>query len=98
MKKNCIYLTALVMASCSDFLDLQPEFQISEDLFYKDANDFETALIGNYAGLQGLHSASLLYIGELTTDNAEIKWTTPSVAEVEADEMNFTPSNTFLNT
>lgn len=97
MKKYCIYLSALVMASCGDFLDLQPEFQVSEDLFYKNANDFETALIGNYAGLQELHSVTLLYIGELTTDNAEIKWTTPSVAEVEADEINFTPSNTFLN-
>lgn len=99
MKKYCIYLSTLVMmASCSDFLDLQPEFQVSENSFYKNSSDFETALIGNYAGLQGLHSASLLYIGELTTDNAEIKWTTPSVGEVEADEVNFTPSNSFLNT
>ena len=97
MKKYCIYLSALViMTSCSDFLELQPEFQVSEVSFYKNANDFETALIGNYAGLQGLHSTALMYIGELTTDNAEIRWTSPSVAEVEADEVNFTPSNTYL--
>jgi tetratricopeptide (TPR) repeat protein len=98
MKKYCIYLPALVMmTSCSDFLELQPEYQVNENSFYKNANDFETALIGNYAGLQGLHSASLLYIGELTTDNAEVRWTSPEVAETEADEVNFTPSNNFLN-
>ena len=98
MKKYCIYLFVLVsMTSCSDFLDLQPEYQVSENSFYKNANDFETALIGNYAGLQGLHSTPLMYIGELTTDNAEVRWTTPSVSEVEADEVNFTPSNNFLN-
>lgn len=99
MKKYCIYLSALVMmSSCSDFLDLQPEFQVSEDSFYKNANDFETALVGNYAGLQGLHNTALMYIGELATDNAEIQWTSPSVAEVEVDEVNFTPSNNYLNT
>lgn len=98
MKKYCIYtLTTLILTACSDFLDLQPTFQVSEDSFYKTADDFETALIGNYAGLQDLHDASLLYIGELTTDNAEIRWTSPTVAEVESDEVSFTPANGFLN-
>jgi tetratricopeptide (TPR) repeat protein len=99
MKKYCIYLFTLVtITSCSDFLDLQPEYQVSEKSFYKSASDFETALIGNYAGLQGIHSTALMYIGELTTDNAEVRWTSPSVSETEADEVSFTPSNGYLNT
>ena len=99
MKKYCIYLFALVITtSCSDFLDLQPGFQVSEDSFYKNADDFETALIGNYAGLQGLHNASHLYLNELTTDNTEIRWTSPSASEVECDEVSFTPANGYLNT
>jgi tetratricopeptide (TPR) repeat protein len=98
MKKYLFYLLiALVPASCSDFLDLQPEFQVSESGFYKTPEDFETALIGNYADLQ-VYNLPLIYLGDLTTDNAEIQWTSPTVSEVEADEVNFTPANGFLNT
>lgn len=99
MKKYFLYiLTVVILTSCSDFLDLQPEFQVSENSFYKSADDIETALIGNYAELQDLHNASLLYLGELTTDNAEIQWTSPTVSEVESDEVNLTAANGFLNT
>lgn len=98
MKKYLLYiLIAAIPTSCSDFLDLQPGFQVSDGAFYKSAEDFETALIGNYADLQGYNTA-LIYIGDLTTDNAEIQWTSPTVSEVEADEMNFTAANGFLNT
>ncbi len=99
MKK---YLTLILlgstMVSCSDFLNLQPEYQINEVSFYKSAKDFETALVGNYAGLQALYNTAIVNIGDLSTDNAEIRWTSPTVAETELDEMNPTPSNDFLNT
>src|SRR5690606_9358222 len=98
MKNYCIYLmTLLLLPACSDFLELEPEHQISEGSFYQNANDFETALIGSYSGLQNLHNTALVYIGELTTDNAQIQWTSPTVSEVELDEVNFTPANGFLN-
>ena len=98
MKKYVLYiLTLLAGTSCSDFLELQPEHQISDGSFYKNANDFETALIGSYSSLQNLYDANLVYVGELTTDNAEIQWTTPSIFEVELDEVNFTSANNFLN-
>lgn len=98
--RNIAYTYLLCLAlvsSCSEFLDLAPEHQISDGSFYQNANDFETALIGSYSGWQNLHNATLIYLGELTTDNAEIRWTSPSVGEVELDEVNFTPANSFLN-
>ncbi|MEX0882640.1 MAG: RagB/SusD family nutrient uptake outer membrane protein, partial [Cyclobacteriaceae bacterium] len=71
MKKYGIYIMTLVlMTACSDFLELEPEHQISEGSFYQNANDFETALTGSYSGLQNLHNTALVYLGELTTDNA----------------------------
>ncbi|MEQ9437420.1 MAG: RagB/SusD family nutrient uptake outer membrane protein [Cyclobacteriaceae bacterium] len=99
MKKYMlIAATVLVcLSSCDDFLTLQPEYLVNENTFYKSANDFETALIGNYSALQGLHDASILYLGELTTDNAEIQWTSPTTSEMECDEMNLTSTNTFAN-
>lgn len=87
-----------MLSSCSDFLNLQPEFQLNENSFYQNANDFETALIGNYAGLQGLHNAAITYVGDLASDNAEVRWTSPSISETEMDEMNPTPVNGFLGT
>lgn len=98
MKKYILFILIGVTAtSCSDFLDLQPGYQVSDASFYKTPSDFETALIGNYADLQA-YNLALIYLGDLTTDNAEIQWTSPTVSEVEADEMNFTPANTFVNT
>lgn len=97
MKKYLLYIfTATVATSCSDFLDLEPKHQVSEGSFYQTPADFETALIGNYADLQ-IYNDDIIYLADLTTDNAEIRWTSPSTSEVEADEVNFTSSNAYLN-
>ncbi|MCE7039536.1 RagB/SusD family nutrient uptake outer membrane protein [Dyadobacter sp. CY312] len=98
MKKYIIYIfMGVSVASCSDFLTLQPEYQISENAFYKNAKDFETALVGNYAGLQALHNTSIIHLGDLTTDNTDIRSTSPTVSEAECDEMNLTAANDYLN-
>ena len=99
MKKYIIYIfMGVAMASCSDFLNLQPEYLVNDKSFYKSPKDFETALVGNYAGLQGLHNTSLINLGDLTTDNTDIRSTSPTTSEAECDEMNPTASNDFLNT
>ena len=99
MKKYiAILLTGVTLTACSDFLTLEPAYEINEVSFYKNAQDFETALVGSYSGLQGLHNSEVVYLGDLTTDNAEITWTSPTVAESELDEANFTPPNSILNT
>jgi len=97
MKKYLLIAATVFMSlySCNDFMTLQPEYMINENTFYKTASDYETALVGAYSGLQGLHSNSLLYLGELTTDNAEIQWSSPEVSEMECDEMNMTATNGF---
>jgi tetratricopeptide (TPR) repeat protein len=99
MKKYIlIVLTiAVALSSCKDFLNLQPAYQINEVNFYKTAKDFETALIGNYSELQNLHNGNILYLTELTTDNADIQWSSPTVAEMECDELNLTSTNGFVN-
>ncbi|GHB74923.1 RagB/SusD family nutrient uptake outer membrane protein [Persicitalea jodogahamensis] len=99
MKKHIIYIfMGVTLGSCTDFLTLQPEYLVNEISFYKNAKDFETALVGNYAGLQTLYDTDLIDLGDLTTDNAEIRWTSPTTAETEMDEMSPTAANSFLNT
>jgi len=80
-------ITALGLISCDDFLTLEPEYQINEIAFYQSEDDYETAIIGIYNTLQSLHNVQILYLTELTTDNATINWTSPTTNEVECDEM-----------
>src|SRR5690606_19811097 len=99
MKKYSFLIIAslLIFGSCSDFLELAPEHQINEQAFYRNEADFEAALIGTYAPCQGLHNSPLLMLGEMTTDNAEITWSSPTTNEVEADENAITSTNGFVN-
>lgn len=99
MKKYILLAVTFILTTtaCNDFLTLQPDYVINENTFYKTANDFETALIGNYSALQGLHNNTILYLTELTTDNAEIQWSSPTVSEIECDEINLTSTNGFVN-
>ncbi|QDK78293.1 RagB/SusD family nutrient uptake outer membrane protein [Spirosoma sp. KCTC 42546] len=98
MKKKLLailFLTA-TLTSCQDFLNLKPAYQISDQSFYQNQNDFETALVGVYSTFRGLYSGSVVhYIGELTTDNTEIQWSSPSADEMQLDQNAVTATNAF---
>ncbi|MDR0574871.1 MAG: RagB/SusD family nutrient uptake outer membrane protein [Tannerella sp.] len=95
MKKNIFFIVTLsaTLLSCESFLDLAPENQINTQSFYRNQNDFQAALYGAYASLQGIHDISFLYMSEMTTDNAEIQLSNPTAQELEFDQINFTPTN-----
>ncbi len=99
MKKYLILAVTLFfgVSSCNDFLTLQPDYLVNENSYYKTAADFETVLIGSYSELQVLHNNTILYLTELTTDNCNIQWSSPTVSEMECDEMNLTSTNSFVN-
>lgn len=93
-----ILLVMLVSTSCKRYLELTPEAQISAENFYRNSNDFETALIGSYGTFRGLYSNStMVYLGDLTTDNTEIQWSSPSVGEMQLDQNAVTSTNNFIN-
>lgn len=97
--KKYIFIIAIALVtlgSCSDYLELAPEYMINEQVFYKTAEDYETALMGTYAPWQGLYNSPLLMLGELTTDNAEITWSSPTTNETECDENAITSTNGFV--
>jgi starch-binding outer membrane protein, SusD/RagB family len=98
MKKQILIISTifLMMSSCDGFLELSPEHLINEQIFYKTAADFETALMGTYAPWQNLHNYPLTVLGELTTDNAEVTWSSPTTNEAEANENEITSTNGFV--
>ena len=99
MKKRILailFLTA-ALSSCNDFLNLKPTYQISDQNFYQNQNDFETALVGVYSTFRGLYSTSnVQYVAELTTDNTEIQWSSPSADEMQLDQNGVTATNAFV--
>lgn len=86
----------IILNSCNEFLTLQPEYRINENNFYSTANDFETALIGNYSELQEFHE-DILYLTELTTDNSRIYWSNATASIIECDDSNITSTNIYVN-
>lgn len=99
MKKQLIVLLIVLVTatSCKDFLSLSPEYQISDQTFFKNQNDFETALTGVYSTFRGLFSGSaVLYMTELATDNTEIQWSSPSTDEMQMDQNAVTSTNAFV--
>lgn len=96
MKKHIIasILIATSLSACDNFLELNPEHQISNNSFYQNQNDFERALLGAYSSFRGLYSGSaILYAAELRTDNAEIHWTSPSTDEMQFEQNALTSTN-----
>lgn len=96
--KNYIFILLLLLAftSCADFLELEPENQINDKNYYLTENDFETSMLGIYASFKGLYTSEMFYIGELTSDNAEISISSSSAGEVEFDEMIITSENPII--
>lgn len=59
-----------LISSCSDsFLNLSPEGNLNEDIFFKTPDDFEQALVGAYEPLRGIANIAYL-MDECRTDNA----------------------------
>ncbi len=56
---SCLFL----FTQCND-LDLQPLDAISEDAFYKTANDFKGAILASYSSMQSLNGTSTENLGE----------------------------------
>ncbi len=90
-------LFATTTFSCKDFLVLTPEYQISDQNFYRSQNDYTTALTGVYGTFRGLFSSSsVIYMTELSTDNTEIQWSSPTTDEMQMDQNGVTSTNTFV--
>lgn len=92
MKKIIICLFAVTLFSCDDFLTLQPGYQMNELGFYKNENDYQTALVGAYSGLQA-YAMNLIFINELATDNCVIQLPQAEATVTAFEYMDIPPTN-----
>jgi hypothetical protein len=66
---------ALILASCSKVLDVEPTESISSETALNDKVGIEKAIIGSYTAFQyaGLYGRNRVIVGDLAADN--LKWT-----------------------
>ncbi|WP_040400450.1 RagB/SusD family nutrient uptake outer membrane protein [Cecembia lonarensis] len=64
-----IIIIMLVLTSCSDFLEILPETNITQENFYQTESDFLQAITGAYAPLQTLYNQDW-QMTEFRSDNA----------------------------
>jgi hypothetical protein len=105
MKKTFLSLAllSLGLSSCKDFLTVVPQTERTTANFYNTAADFNTAVVGTYAtfkhaGLYGNGAGSLIWMGEVASDNTEYGTprTSNSVAAYEIDDLNYSLANTYF--
>lgn len=68
IKTILISLMTISIVSCKKYLDIVPKTQVTENIFFKSASDFEQAVNGIYAPLQGIYE-SHWNLGSQHSDN-----------------------------
>lgn len=105
MKKTLLRLALLAfgLSSCKDFLTVVPETERPTANFYKTGTDFNTAVVGTYAtlkhaGLYGNGAGSLIWLGELSTDNTDYGFprSTASAIGFEIEDLNYSLANMYF--
>ncbi len=63
-------LTLVLLSACKkDFLELTPQTSVAEVVFFNTEDDYNKAVVGTYAPLQGLYYDAYV-MGEMRADNA----------------------------
>ncbi len=96
---------ALLLSGCGkDFLEVAPVSERTVANFYRTAADYNNAVVGTYAtfkhpGLYGNGNGSLIWLGEVVSDNTDIGATRQpvNVASFEIEDLNFSLSNAYFN-
>lgn len=91
-------LLLCMISSCSDFLDINPETTLSSTNFYKTQTDFEQAVGGTYAPLQGLYNTDWI-LNEMRSDNTHFIFNIAQRGpKQDEDPSTFTVENNNVNT
>ncbi|MBZ9627260.1 RagB/SusD family nutrient uptake outer membrane protein [Psychroflexus sp. CAK57W] len=92
-----VALSAQILGSCStDYVEVDPPYQVTSESFFKSQEDYENALIGAYDLLQATYVNVIL--GEIASDNTHAggESATDVIGWQQIDRMVHTPINSNL--
>jgi tetratricopeptide (TPR) repeat protein len=98
MKKNIlISILFISVISCSDsFFDRYPTDTMITENYMKNVDELKTILNSAYAGMRGVFANSIVYIGDLPTDNAYDYKLNNSTAHISLHESNVDSQNSII--
>jgi len=101
MKIKYIYITiisfGISFSSCSDFLNQSPKTDLSENDFYKTADDFTSAVNGAYSALQESNVYGNWYVfGEIPSDNTRNQLSGSVTSQDEFDKFYIDTQNSYI--
>lgn len=99
MKRIYIFIIGILsLSSCSEsFFDRYPTDSLTVENYMKTTDEVKTVLYAAYAGMRGAFANSVVYIGELPTDNAYDYKLNNSTQHIAMNESNVDPQNTIMS-
>ena len=92
-----VALLGIAFSSCSDFLEQNPKTDLSENDFYKTADDFTSAVNGAYSSLQGGNIYGNWYIfAEIPSDNTRNQLSGSVTTQNEFDKFYIDTQNSVI--
>jgi hypothetical protein len=94
---SMLALSALIMASCTDKLDVNPTQTISSDQALKTEGDINATLIGAYDGIQSAatYGGDIMVLNDLTGNSEDIQFTGTFAGLNDAYNALMSATNTF---
>lgn len=96
--KALLLSCCIILASCSDFLDLKPKNELSADEYYKTAEQIDGAVNGVYSNLQASNLYKDWYVfSEIPSDNTRNQLSGSVTDQDEFDKYYIRTTNPYLN-
>lgn len=90
-----IAVFGLIFQSCNDFLEKNPETNLSENSFYKTAADFTAAVNGTYSSLQD-YIGDWYVFAEIPSDNTRNQLSGSVTSQDEFDKFYIDTQNSYI--
>lgn len=91
-------LAIFLFSSCNDFLELNPLSDLSENDFYKTADDITSAVNGIYSGLQESNIYGNWYVfAEIPSDNTRNQLSGSVTSQNEFDQFYIDTQNSYIS-
>ena len=92
-----IALLGIGFSSCSDFLEQNPQTDLSENDFYKTADDITSAVNGAYSSMQESNIYGNWYVfGEIPSDNTRNQLSGSVTSQDEFDKFYIDTQNSYI--
>jgi starch-binding outer membrane protein, SusD/RagB family len=95
---SLIFLTA-AFNSCDEFLDIEPQLSISNDVVYGDHNGVVNALYGAYDRLAGpqLFAGTSIFHSDLIANSGQIRWAGTFLQYEQMNTKNLDPTDGYIS-